>query len=130
MQAITCVAELKSAIHLLEVEQAVQGQALKEQFNLTYNSLKPINLFKSTFKEVVTSPNVIDNVIGTALGFASGFLTQKMVVGASSSIARKVIGSVIQLGVTNVIARHPVSIKSVGAFLFNRILRRKDRIVT
>jgi hypothetical protein len=48
MQPISNIADLKKAIELLEVEQAANGQLLKEQFYKTYDSLKPANLFRSS----------------------------------------------------------------------------------
>ena len=50
MQNITSTAGLKNAIQLLEAEQAVKGQLLKEQFYITYESLKPVNLLKKHFE--------------------------------------------------------------------------------
>jgi hypothetical protein len=50
MQNITSVNGLKNAIQLLEVEQDLQGQQLKEQFYITYESLRPVNLLRNTLK--------------------------------------------------------------------------------
>ena len=63
MQKITPTDELKNAIQLLEVEQAAKWQLLKEQFHLSFESLKPLNIFKSTLNEVASSPYLIDNII-------------------------------------------------------------------
>ena len=126
MQNITSTAELKNAIQLLEAEQAVKGQLLKEQFYLTYESLKPVNLLKSTLKDIASSPYLIDNILGTAMGLATGYLSKKIVVGASGNIFRKLFGSVLQFGVTNVVAQHPDAIKSFGQFIFQHIFRKKE----
>ncbi len=37
---------LKDAIILLEADQAVKGKLLKEQFFITYETLKPVNLIE------------------------------------------------------------------------------------
>jgi hypothetical protein len=126
MQNITNTADLKIAIQLLEAEQAAKGELLKEQFFLTYESLKPANLFKSTLSEVASSPFLIDNIINTGIGLASGYLSKKIVVGASAGIFRKVIGSFLQLGVTNAVSQHPDSIKSIGQFIFQQLFRKKE----
>jgi hypothetical protein len=125
MQNITSAAKLRTAIQLLEVEQAINGQLLKEQFFITYESLKPINLLKRTLSYVVSSPFLIDNILGTAVGLASGYLSKKIVVGGSVSIVRKLLGSFLQLGVTNFVAKHPEAIKSVGQLIFHRIFDKK-----
>ena len=47
MQNITSAAELKDAIQLLEAEQSIKGQLLRELLFLTYEGLKPVNLLKN-----------------------------------------------------------------------------------
>jgi len=127
MQTINNTADLKDAIQLLEVEQAASGQILKEQFYLTYESLKPVNLFKSTLSEAASSPFLLDNIISTVVGLSTGYLSRKIVVGASGNVLRKLIGSVLQLGVTNTVRQNPETVKSIGQFLFQQIFRRKEQ---
>jgi hypothetical protein len=127
MQNITSTAELKHAIQLLEVEQAIQGQQLKKQFYLTCNSLKPVNLLKSTLNEIVSSPYLIDNILSTALGLATGYLSKKIFIGTSGNLFRKLFGSVLQLGVTKVVSQHPDAIKSFGQLIFQHFLHKKER---
>ena len=52
MQNITTVTGLKDAIKVLEAQQTEKGRLLKEQLVLTYESLKPVNILKSTLKEL------------------------------------------------------------------------------
>ncbi len=126
MQNITSITELKDAIQLLEVEQGIKEQLFKEQVYLTYESLKPINILKKTLKEIGSSPYLIDNISGTAMGLASGFLSKKIFVGASGSLFRKLIGSVLQFGITNVVAQNSNIIKSVGQAIFQHFLRKRE----
>ena len=128
MENITSTAGLKKAIELLEAEQDVKLQRLKEHFYPAYESLKPVSLLKSTLKDVRSSPYLIDNIIGTALGLATGYLSKKMVVGASVNRVRMLIGSILQFGITNVVAQHADSIKSYGRYLFQHIFSRKESI--
>src|SRR5450759_3449830 len=121
MENITSTAALKNAIQLLEVEQALNGQLLKEQFYFIYESFKPVNLLKSTLKDITSSPFLIDNILGTAMGLATGSLSKKIFIGASGNMFRKLIGSILQVGITNVVARHPDTIKSFGQFIFQHI---------
>ena len=73
------------------------------------------------------SPNLIDNIVGTAMGIASGFLTNKIFVGASGSLVRKLLGSVLQFGVTNAVAQHPDTIKSYGQMILQYFLRKREK---
>jgi hypothetical protein len=126
MENITTAVELKLAIRLLEEEQALKGELLKKQFFITYESLKPVSLLKSTLKDVASSPWLIENIIGTTLGITTGYFSKKLVVGASGNIVRKLLGSVLQFGITNIIAQNRESISSFGQSVFKRIFR-KDR---
>lgn len=126
MNKITCAAELKIAIQTLEFERDVQGQILKEQFFVTFESLKPVNLIKSTLQEITSSPYLIDNMFGAILGMVSGYVSKKIAVGTSHSLIRKMAGSVLQFGITNVVAQHPDVIKAIGNFILQKFLHRKE----
>jgi hypothetical protein len=125
MQNITSAVELKDAIQLLEAEQSIKGQLLREQLFLTYESLKPVNLLKNTLKEISSTPYLIDNISGTAMGLLGGFLSKKIFVGSSGNLIRKLIGSVLQIGVTNLVAQNSETIKSVGQALIQHFFQKK-----
>ena len=127
MQNINYTEELKKSIEILEDEQNLNRYLLKEQFITTYESLKPVNLLKNTLNEVISSPDLMDNLLGTLVGMSTGYLSRKIVVGTSGNVFRKLIGSVLQLGVTNIIAQHPDAIKSVGQFVIERVFRKKEK---
>jgi len=114
METQSSYSDLQNSIKLLEEEQLVKRQLLNEQLTVSFESLKPINLFSSALKEVSKSADLRDNILGTAIGLASGFLTKRLIVGTSGNVFRKLIGSFIQLGVTNIVAKHPDTIKAVG----------------
>lgn len=126
MENISSTADIKKAIQLLEEEQAVKGQLLKEQFYITYESLKPVNLLKNTIDEISSSPYLIDNILGAVTGVASGYLSKKVVVGASGNIFRKLLGAFIQFGVTNLVASHPDEIKFFSQLIFQRIFHKNE----
>jgi len=125
MQTITSVAGLKNSILLLEAEQSIKSQLLKDQLFITYESLKPVNLIKHTLKEISSSPYLIDNISGSAMGLLSGFLSRKIFVGTSGNLLKKLIGSVLQFGVTNIVAQNSDVIKSVGQTVLHYFFRKK-----
>jgi len=128
MEKITTSAELKNAIQLLEVEQYVSGQQLKDQLFTTYESFKTVNLFKNTLKEVVSSPFVIDNLIATGISMATGYLSGKILVGVSSKIVRNLLGTVLQFGVKR--AGNPLqSAKSIGHNIIQHFLHKKKSLI-
>ena len=114
MQKTDATSELKDAIRLLEIEQSMTGRLLKEQLKYTYDSLRPANLIRSTLKELTSSPFLIENMAGTAVGLTTGYLSKKIIVGASASVFRKILGSFIQLGITNIFSRNSDVIESFG----------------
>jgi len=127
MKKTTSIEGLKNTIRLLEDEQAVKLQLVKEQFYLTYESIKPAKLLSSTLKEMVVSPYMIENIIDTSISLATGYFARRVVTGASSSILRKIIGSVLQYGVTNLIAKNTDTIKSAGKLAFQKIFSKKEK---
>lgn len=126
MQNITSITGLKDAIKLLEEEQVLKASLLKAQLFLTYDSLKPVNLLMNTFKDISSSPHLINNISGTVMGLAGGFISKKMFVGTSGNLIRKLIGSILQFGITNVVAQNSVIIKTAGQVLFQHFLRKKN----
>jgi hypothetical protein len=127
MQNITNKAGLKSAIQLLEAEHAVSGQMLKEQFYLTYESFRPVNIIKSTLKDIAASPYLVDNILSTTMGLATGYISKKIIVGASGNMFRKLLGSLLQFGVTTLVAKNPDAIKSLGQLIFQYFSRKKEK---
>ena len=128
MENITNSAELKKAIQLLEVEQYVCGQQIKEQLINIYKSFNTITLLKSTLKEVVSSPFLIDNLIGTGLSLATGYLSNKILIGVSGKLFSKIFGSVIQTGVKNIITHIPQSLKTFGQNIIQNFFHKKKSI--
>jgi hypothetical protein len=125
MHSITSTEQLKYSIAMLESEQSIKEQLLKEQLLLAYESLKPGNLIKHTLKEISNSPYLIDNISGSVMGLLSGFLSKKIFVGTSGNVIRKLIGSVLQFGVTNVVAQNSDIIKTVGRTVLRLAFRNK-----
>ena len=126
MEPITNSDDLKNAIQILEFDQQIRELELKEQVYLTVESLKPVNLIKSTLHEVASSPYLIDNVLGATVSLASGYVSRKLVVGGSHNIIRKLFGAILQFGVTNVVAQRSDQIKSIAEFIYKRFLRKKE----
>ena len=84
-----------------------------EQLNLTYNSLKPVNILKSAIIDISTSPNLADDILNTAVGLTTGYLSKKLFVGNSGNIIKKLLGFILQSGVSNVVSNNPETYKSI-----------------
>ncbi|MFV5701252.1 hypothetical protein ACM55F_05205 [Flavobacterium sp. XS2P12] len=103
---------LNQTIIYLENKQALELYALKEQFQLTYESLKPLNIIKNAFTEMTTSPNIKGNIINNVVGMVTGYLTKKVLVGSTHNPIKKILGTLLQFVITNVATKHSDTLKS------------------
>jgi len=128
MQKNTSIDELKQSIQLLETKQSEEGKLLKEQFKITYESLKPINLIKNTLKEFTSAPDLKSELLSTTLGMAVGYFTKKKIVGETDSPLKKAMGTLMQIGVTSVVSKNAGNLKSIAQFLIKNILKKKESV--
>ncbi len=119
MKNISTPAELKDAIELLEAEESVLLQEMKSNFFLAYESLKPANLIESTMKEIGSSPYLFNNIFNVGLGLVAGYLSKRaLLIGRSNKKSGKLLGLLLQLGVTNMVVYAPNAIKSFVTTIF------------
>jgi hypothetical protein len=125
MQKIASAAELKNAIQLLEVEQVDKGKLLKENLYATFESFKPVNLIARTLNDIKKSPYLIENILGAAAGLVTGFYSNKLIFNPRGNKLKKLIGVMLQFGVTNLVARNQGTIRSLGQVIFKHLGSRK-----
>jgi hypothetical protein len=125
MQNISTVAELRNTIRLLENERAYKGQLFKEQLSVVYESLMPINIFKSTLKKIFGKTDMIDNLSGSAFGIVSGLLLKRVFIGTSGNNFRKLIGSFLQMGISKIVSQNSDVIRSVGHGIIQYLFQNK-----
>jgi len=125
MQKITSTAGLEQTIQLLEAENAANRKLLKEQFVNTYESFKPVSLLRSTLHDISSSPNLVENILGTALGLGAGYLSRSILPGVTAMRFGKLLGPVLQVGVTNFVSKQSGNLRSLGEVMLLRIFRKK-----
>jgi hypothetical protein len=126
MQTIKSVADLKSAISALEKKQSVEGRELKEQFLEAYESLKPVNILKNAYNDFVKTADFNGDFIDATISIAGGYLTKKMLVGETHNPFKQFFGSILQMGVTNVVAKNVEGIKAKATEVFKRFFAEKE----
>ncbi|PJJ08273.1 hypothetical protein CLU83_1528 [Flavobacterium sp. 1] len=99
---------------------------LKDQFHIAYESVKPINLIKNVVHEITASPEIKEDVIGNVMGLATGFISKKLIVDENSGTLKKVIGTILQFAITNIVSKHSINIKAVGTAVFNNFFKRNN----
>ena len=93
---------LSVSIASLEKEQKIQGEQLKQDFTDAYESLKPANILKSTFKDLTTSSELRSNIITTAISMAAGYLSARILKGPNFKLLRRISALLIDYGVSNI----------------------------
>lgn len=118
---------LMEKISLLEIRQAQELSLLREQLHSTYENLKPLNLIKSTLNEVTSSPELKDNLLNNVIGITTGFLSKKILVGATHNPIKRVAGAILEFAVANVVAKHSDTIKALGEVFLRRIFGNRAK---
>lgn len=126
MSPINSETSLSEAILFLENKQAQEGKRLKLEFQEAYESLKPINLLKNTFKQVTASNELKGNLLNTVVGLGAGFLTKAVFTGISHSPVKRLIGNALMFGITNIVAKNPEFVKNAGLGIL-KLLKRKPK---
>ncbi|WP_296622183.1 hypothetical protein [Marivirga sp.] len=118
---------LTVTIRELEEKRAKELRLLRAQFHTTYESLKPLNLIKSTFDEVSSSSELKSNFLANAIGLGTAVLSKKLVVGSSHNPIKNLFGTLLQFAIGNVVSKHTIDVKSkIVNFLHFYNKRRKE----
>lgn len=129
MKKQNAVASLKESIRLLEIKQAEEGEILKEQFRITLESFKLTNLIKNSIKELTGSSEIKANLFETIVSIITGYLTKKIMIKSGGNPFLKIIGVMLQFGVTSVIAKNAESIRNFITELIEKFLRPAEETV-
>ena len=124
----TASEKLKESIRLLEIQQAEEGKILKEQFKATYESLKLVNLVKSSLKELTDSVEIKNSLFESIVSIVTGYLTKKLMISSKSNPFKKILGALIQLGVTNLVAKNAETIRIYITEFIDRFLHPKEEV--
>jgi len=126
MRQINTLEDLSAAIIKLESKKTAERELLRKDFQLAYESIKPINLIKSTFKEVTQSQNIKDNLLNSGIGLVAGTVVKAVFVGVSHNPIRKLFGTALMFGITNVITKNPKMVKTVSMAIMNLVSVKSD----
>ncbi|MES2798013.1 MAG: hypothetical protein V4683_18745 [Bacteroidota bacterium] len=119
---------LNERISLLKYQQAQQIILLKDQIDITLENLKPINLIKNTMQEVAASNEIKDNLMNNAIGLTTGYLSKKVLIGATHNPIKRIVGTLLQFAIANFVANHSETIKAVGTVLVRRLFFQKKNL--
>lgn len=122
----TAKEKLRDSIKQLEIQQAREGEELKAQFKATYESLKLVNLVKSSLKEVTESVEIKNTLFESIISVVSGYVSRKLMVNKNSNPFLKIVGLVMQFGITNLVAKNAEVIRMYVTELIDKFLHPKE----
>jgi hypothetical protein len=125
MKKITTISELRAAIEELEFKQAQLGVELHDQFNLAYNSLKPINLVKSFIKDASGADDTSGSLLSNSLGFGAGYISKVLIQATLRRPLNRLIGNAVMFGMQSLISKNPETLKAIGSGIIGLFKRRK-----
>lgn len=128
MEKQSAADSLKESIRLLEIRQAEEAQILKEQFKITYESLKPVNLIKRSLQEIAGSPDIKNNLFEAIVSILTGYLTKKVMISSKSNPFMKILGVLLQFGVTSLVAKNAENIRNLFSELIDRFLHPAEEV--
>jgi hypothetical protein len=117
---------LSESIHQLEIRQAQEGEELKAQFRNTYESLKLVNLVKSSIKDITESIEIRTSLFESIVSVLSGFVTKKLMVSSKSNPFMKIIGLIMQFGLTNLVSKNAETIREYITQLIDKFFHPKE----
>lgn len=129
MKKQNAVASLKESIRLLEIKQTEEGEILKQQFRITLESFKPVNLIKNSIKELTGSSEIKTTLFETIVSIITGYITKKIMIKSDGNPFLKIIGVMLQFGVTSVIAKNAESIRNFITQLIDKFLHPAEETV-
>lgn len=127
LEVIANTTDLATAIKRLERRKFIMEEDLKDEFHILLNDLKPTNILKNTLQEVRESTPLKHNLLKVAIGLGAGYFSRKMVIGKSAGIVKKALGTALQYGITNFVAKKNEEPDQMGVYpkkknLLQRIL--------
>ena len=114
MQKIKTVEALRVAIIKLETRQVAEEKLLRDQFFVTYESLKPVNVIRAAINEFLTLSDLKEPLIETTAGIITGYLSRVLITRNSKNPLLWISGIIAQYGITNLVSKNSTKIVKVA----------------
>jgi hypothetical protein len=121
----TPYSDLKAAIKTLEAEQAVKGQVLKDQFEVSIESFNPLNMIKNSISSVTGSSEIRTDLISLLIPLVTGFIGKKAFSRSSRSSVLTKAGIVVLDGLNWYITHNPEVVSAISHFFANLFQKKK-----
>ena len=125
MEVNTPYSDLKAAIKILENEQAVKGQVLKDQFKISVESFNPLNMIKNSISSFTGSSEIQSDLISLLIPLVTGFIGKKAFSRSSRSSFLSKAGIVVLDGLNWYITHNPEVVSLISHFFANIFHKKK-----
>lgn len=105
MKIINQKDQLATKIALLRHKQTSDFLHLKDQYHITIDSFKPINLIKNSIEDAITTPSITASLVKGTVGFGINYLSKNFLNPHSSNKKNTILGNVLKFVVKNFIGR-------------------------
>ena len=121
--------DLEQAIAEMESKHRHEGRVIIDEFNQAIDRVQPANIIKNVLKEVTASGEIKDNLVNTSVGMATGYFAKMLFAGKTAGPIRKLIGSGLMFGISNIISNNPDKVRLVGNTMISigKHLFKKER---
>ncbi|HYG49732.1 MAG TPA: hypothetical protein VD905_02465 [Flavobacteriales bacterium] len=125
MKKIHSLDELKAEILSLEKTRDQQEERLKTVFHETMESMRLSSILKKTAKDLANSSEFKNDLVNAGMSLTAGYLSKRITFGKSGSLVKWLFGNMLQMGVTNLVAKNADTIKSTGMNFIQSLFRKK-----
>ncbi|WP_125719156.1 hypothetical protein [Flavobacterium ustbae] len=105
MEAIYNIDQLNRKIEELEIRQDAEWCQIKDHIDDIKENLKPINLIRNTVEEINETVGFKSHLAQSVISIGIGYIAKRFIVGKGDSMFKGILGSVIQLIVTNLVSK-------------------------
>ncbi|MEQ8812822.1 MAG: hypothetical protein RIE59_27365 [Imperialibacter sp.] len=116
---------LRYAILQLQQNQLVEGELLKKQFKLTFESIKPLNLIKGALSDVAHSTGISSFFPHHKPEDTDGDEAASLTAQPPRSSLKTIVGSLILLGISGTVVKNSLLLKSLGRGLAHLLKSRQ-----
>lgn len=105
METVYTIDTLNQRIELLESRQTKEWYAIKEEIEDIKQNLKPLNIIRNTVEEINETVGFKSHLAQSAMSIGIGYLAKRFIVGKGNTMFKGILGSVLQLVVTNLVSK-------------------------
>jgi hypothetical protein len=105
MEPIYTIDQLNQRIQYLENRQDQEWCEIKDEIDDIKENLKPLNLIRNTIEEINETVGFKSHIAQSAISIGIGYLAKRFIVGKSDSMFKGILGSIVQLIITNIVSK-------------------------